>query len=165
MLEYQGQNSEIPANMQAIVKKLIPPKSIQCKNIEGHELLDQMEGEATIDNLEPAEQSDNKNQFFKNETKSVLFIKFVGLKSKMHSLVKLDKEPNKAKSVNKDVVEKMKYEDYVKKLFPKKRLWHNIKTIQSKLHEIRTYHIKSFYHSLMINVISLIMKLRVRRIL
>ena len=40
MLEYQGQNSEIPANMQAIVKKLIPPKSIQCKNIEGHELLD-----------------------------------------------------------------------------------------------------------------------------
>lgn len=44
---------------------------------------------------------------------SVLFIKLVGLKSKMHSLVKLDhKETNKAKGNNKDV-ENMKHEEHV----------------------------------------------------
>ena len=56
MLEYRRQllNSEVPGNLQTVVKKLIPPKGVRRKNIEGNELLDYMEGEPTIDDLESA---------------------------------------------------------------------------------------------------------------
>ena len=55
------------ANFQSIVQKLIPPERTQCKKIEGSELLNYIDGEETIDNLQPAEQSDNSNQFSINE--------------------------------------------------------------------------------------------------
>ena len=54
MLEFRRQllNSEVPINLQAVIKKLIPPKGIRCNNIDGSELLDDhMEGEVIFDNL------------------------------------------------------------------------------------------------------------------
>ena len=65
MLEYRRQllKSEVPVNLQTVVKKLIPPKGIRCKNIEESELLHYTEGEPTIDDLEPAEKSENDEQF------------------------------------------------------------------------------------------------------
>ena len=63
---------------------------------------------------------------------------FVGLKSKMYSLSSVDnKEVNKAKGVNK----KFKHKEYFDVLFNKKVVRHNMKRIQSKLHEIGTYDI------------------------
>ena len=69
VLEYRTQllNSDVPANLQTIAKRLIPPKGIRSKNIEGSKQLDYMEGEPIIDDLEPAEQSDNDEQFSSDE--------------------------------------------------------------------------------------------------
>ena len=55
--------SEVPVNLQTVVKKLIPSKGIRCKNIEESELLHYTQGEPTIDVLEPAEKSENDEQF------------------------------------------------------------------------------------------------------
>ena len=65
MLELQRQllNSEVPINLQAVIKKLVLPKGIRRKNIDGSELLDYMEGEAIFDNLESEDQSENNDQF------------------------------------------------------------------------------------------------------
>ena len=41
--------SEMPATVQEVIQKLIPPKGILRKNIEGAELLDFMEEEVSID--------------------------------------------------------------------------------------------------------------------
>ena len=60
-------NSEVPANLQAIIKKLILPKGIRRANIEGNELLDYMECEAIFDDLEATRQSDNNDLFFSDE--------------------------------------------------------------------------------------------------
>ena len=46
-----------------------------------------------------------------------------------------DKEVNKVKGINK----KLRHEEYVDALFNKKVMRHNMKRIQSKLHEIGTY--------------------------
>ena len=46
-----------------------------------------------------------------------------------------DREVNKAKGINK----KLRHEEYVYFLFNKKVVRHNMKRIQSKLHEIDTY--------------------------
>ena len=68
MLEYRRQllNSDVPANLQTFVKKLIS-SGIRRKSIEESGLLDSMKGEPTIDDLEPAEQSDNDEQLSRNE--------------------------------------------------------------------------------------------------
>ena len=72
----------------------------------------------------------------KDEFNGVKILKFDGLKSKMYSLISVDdREVNKAKGINK----KLRYEEYVDVLFNKKIVRHNIKRIQSKLHEIGTY--------------------------
>ena len=65
VLEYRRQllNSDVPAKLQTIAKRLIPPKGIRRKNIEGSKQLDYMEGELTIDDLEPAEQSTMTSNF------------------------------------------------------------------------------------------------------
>ena len=61
---------------------------------------------------------------------------FVGLKSKMYSLITVDdKEKIRAKGANK----KLKHSDFVNVLFSKKIVRHNIKRIQSKLHRLDTY--------------------------
>ena len=54
----------------------------------------------------------------------------------MYSLISVnDKEINKAKGINK----KLWHEEYVDVLFNKNVVRHNMKRIQSKLHEIGTY--------------------------
>ena len=72
----------------------------------------------------------------KNEFNGVKINEFVGLKSKMYSLISAhDKEVNKAKGINK----KLKHKEYLDVLFGKKVVRHGMKRIQSKLHEIGTY--------------------------
>ena len=62
-------------------------------------------------------------------------VEFVGLKSKMYSLIaENDKEVNKAKGVN----PKLRHNEYVDVLFNKKVVRHKLKRIQSVLHEIGT---------------------------
>ena len=58
------------------------------------------------------------------------------LSSKMYSLISEDdKEISKAKAVNK----KLRHKEYLDVLFNKEVVKHNMKRIQSKLHEIGTY--------------------------
>ena len=65
-------------------------------------------------------------------------VEFVGLKSKMYSLISSDgKEINKAKGINK----KLRHDEYLDVLFNKKVVRHKIKRIQSVLHKIGTYNI------------------------
>ena len=72
----------------------------------------------------------------KDELNCIKISEFVGLKSKMYSLISVDdKEVNKAKGVNK----KLKHNEYIDALFGKKVVRHKMKRIQSKLHEIGTY--------------------------
>ena len=72
----------------------------------------------------------------KDEFNGTKIVEFVGLKSKMYSLIRVDdKEANKAKGINK----KLRHEEYVDVLFNKKVVRHNMKRIQKKLHEIGTY--------------------------
>ena len=60
---------------------------------------------------------------------------FVGLKSKMYSLISNNWEMNKAKGVNL----KLKYNEYVNALLNKKVLRHKMKRILSEKHSIGTY--------------------------
>ena len=72
----------------------------------------------------------------KRELNGSKIVEFVGLKSKMYSLISSDgKEINKAKIVNK----KLRHDEYLHVLFNKKVVIHKMKRIQSKLHEIGTY--------------------------
>ena len=72
----------------------------------------------------------------KDEFKGKIVSKFVGLKSKMYSLISVnDKEVTKAKRVNK----KIKHKEFVDVLFNKKVIRQNMRRIQSKLHRTKTY--------------------------
>ena len=72
----------------------------------------------------------------KKEFKGKIISEFVGLKSKMYSLISVDNEEvTKAKRVNK----KLKHKEFVNVLLNKKVIKHNMKRIQSKLHRIGTY--------------------------
>ena len=72
----------------------------------------------------------------KDEFNGLKIIEFVGLKTKMYSLISVDdREVNKAKRVNK----KLRHKEYVDVLFNKNVVRHNMKIIQSKLHDIGTY--------------------------
>ena len=74
----------------------------------------------------------------KDEFNGVKILEFVGLKSKMCSLISVDdKEVNKAKGINK----KLRHNEYFDVLFDKKVVRHSIKRIQSKLHDIGTYYV------------------------
>ena len=65
-------------------------------------------------------------------------VEFVGLKSKMYSLVASDdKKINKAKGVNK----RLRHNGYVDVLFNEKVMRHKMKRIQSVLHKTGTYDI------------------------
>ena len=82
--------------------------------------------------------SENKKVIgkMKDELKGEISDKFFGLKSKMYSLISVDdKEVTKAKGVNK----KIKHREFVKVLFNKRVIRHDMKRIQSKLHRIGTY--------------------------
>ena len=72
----------------------------------------------------------------KDELNRVKTVEFVGLKSKMYSLIAdNDKEGNKAKGANK----KVRHNEDVDALFNKKVIRHKMKRIQNKLHESGTY--------------------------
>ena len=74
----------------------------------------------------------------KDEYNGTKISEFIGLKSKMYSLISVDnKEVNKAKGVNK----KLRHKEYLDVLFNKKVVRQSMKRIQSKLHEIGTYDI------------------------
>ena len=69
----------------------------------------------------------------KDEFKGRKINEFIGLKSKMYSLISLDdQEVTKAKGVNKKIRHKE---------FNEKVIRHNMKRIQSKLHRIGTYNV------------------------
>ena len=84
---------------------------------------------------------DNQNKMVIGKMKVVnkgISIKFVGLKSKMHSMLSDDgKESNTAKGVN-TVTEFNEFRD---SLFNKKIIRHKMKRIQSKKHKLGTYKI------------------------
>ena len=74
----------------------------------------------------------------KNEFGGVIVIEFVGLKSKMYSMKKIDgKEYNTAKGVS-IATEFNKFKDV---LFNKKIIRHKMRRIQSKKHRLGTYEI------------------------
>ena len=76
----------------------------------------------------------------KDEFKGKIISEFVGLKSKMYSLIDVDdEEVKKAKGLNKNVVKKVKHKEFVNVLFNEKVIRRNMKRIQSKLHKIGTY--------------------------
>ena len=69
----------------------------------------------------------------KDELNRVKTVEFVGLKSKMYSLIAdNDKEGNKAKGVNK----KVRHNKDVDALFNNKVIRHKMKRIQSKLQKV-----------------------------
>ena len=69
----------------------------------------------------------------KDEFNGTRISEFIGLKSKMYSLINVDNK----KRVNK----KLKHREYLDVLFNKKVVRHSMKRIQSKLYEIATYDI------------------------
>ena len=72
----------------------------------------------------------------KDEFNGVKIDEFVGLKSKMYSLIaENDKEVNKAKGVNL----KLRHKEYVDVLFNINVIRHKMKRIQSNLHQVGTY--------------------------
>ena len=74
----------------------------------------------------------------KDELNGVKIVEFVGLKSKVYSLIAdNDDVVNKAKGVNK----KLRHEEYLSVLFDKKVVRHKMKRIQSNLHRIGKYDI------------------------
>ena len=74
----------------------------------------------------------------KDEFGGVIIIEFVGLKSKMYSIKKIDgKEHNAAKGVNIAT----EFNEFKDVLFNKKNIRHKMKRIQAKKHKIGTYEI------------------------
>ena len=71
-----------------------------------------------------------KNEFNGNKIDA-----FVGLKSKMYSLITNNMEINKAKGINL----KLKHKEYIEVLFNKKILRHKMKRILSERHNIGSY--------------------------
>ena len=78
----------------------------------------------------------------KDEFKGNIISEFVGLKSKMYSLVSLDGEENrKTKGVNKYVATDIRHKEFVDVLFNEEVVRYIMKRIQSKLHSIGTYEV------------------------
>ena len=72
----------------------------------------------------------------KDKFKGKIISEFIGLKSKMYSLISVaDEEVNKAKGLNK----KIKHKEFVNVLFNKNVARHDMKRIQSKSHELGNY--------------------------
>ena len=80
----------------------------------------------------------------KDELGEAKFVEFVGLKSKMYSLIaENDKEVNKAKGISL----KLRHDEYLDVLFNKKVVRPKIKRIQSVLHKVGTYDINNISSS------------------
>ena len=80
----------------------------------------------------------------KDEFGGVIVIEFVGLKSKMHSMKKIDgKECNTAKGVSIAT----EFDKFKNVLFNKKIIGHKMKRIQSKKYELGIHEIDKIYLS------------------
>ena len=77
----------------------------------------------------------------RDETCGVPIKGFVGLKSKIYTLITEEKhESKKAKDINKNVIDdELKYEDYKNVLFNKSYMRDEMNRIQYKDHNIRSY--------------------------
>ena len=74
----------------------------------------------------------------KDEFSGVIITEFVGLKSKMYSIKKIDgKEHNTAKGVNIAT----EFDNFKDALFNEKIIRHKMKRIQSKKHKLGTYEV------------------------
>ena len=76
----------------------------------------------------------------KDEFKGKTVSEFNGLKSKMYSLIDVDKEEvKKAKGVNKNIIKNIRHKEFADVLFNKKMIRRKMIRIQSKLHKIGIY--------------------------
>ena len=74
----------------------------------------------------------------KDELSGKVISEFVGLKSKMYSLVTVDDEEKvRAKGINK----RLRHNEFYDVLFDKKVIRHNMKRIQAKKHRLGMYYI------------------------
>ena len=77
----------------------------------------------------------------KDELGGKVVSEFIGIKSKMYSLIRIDDEEKiRAKGVNRG----LKYDEFCDVLFNKKIIRHNMKRIQAKKHKLGTYNICKF---------------------
>ena len=75
----------------------------------------------------------------KDELGGKIVSEFIGLKSKMYSLVTVDDEE---KIIAKGVNVELKHSEFFDVLFGKKIIKHNMKRNQSKLHRLGTYDVR-----------------------
>ena len=80
---------------------------------------------------------------FKDEAAGVPICEFIGLRSKMYSYMKDNQKGGKtAKGIKKNVIKKdIQHENYQETLFNDKQMYHKMKTIRSKNHELGSYEI------------------------
>ena len=79
----------------------------------------------------------------KDECEGTPISEYVGLRSKMYSVMKADeKNIKKAKGVKRNVVKKqIKHEEYKQVLFSKEQMWHGMNILRSEGHEIYGMHV------------------------
>ena len=79
---------------------------------------------------------------FKDQTKVIPVVEFVGLKSKIYSFWKDGSfNDRKVKGINKSITKKIKHEEYEDLWFREQCVRHEMKRIQSKDHKLGTYKI------------------------
>ena len=80
---------------------------------------------------------------FKDEAAGIPITEFVGLRSKMYSYIKdIGNGGKKAKGIKKNIIKyNIKHSDYKDTLLNKKQMYHTMKTIRSKNHELSSYEI------------------------
>lgn len=79
---------------------------------------------------------------FKDEAAGKVIKEFVGLKSKMYSYLLGEEEHKKAKGVKKNVVKnEIRHNNYKDVLFNNKIMHHQMNTIRSESHQIKSYHL------------------------
>ena len=78
---------------------------------------------------------------FKDEAAGIPIVEFVGLRSKMYSYMKDDKQESRtAKGIKKNVIkQKIQHDNYKDTLFNKKQMRHTMRIIKSEKHQIGSY--------------------------
>ena len=78
---------------------------------------------------------------FKDEAAGIPITEFVGLRSKMYSYMKdNDKGGKTAKGIKKNIIKNnITHENYKNVLFNNEKMYHNMKTIRSNLHQLGSY--------------------------
>ena len=78
---------------------------------------------------------------FKDEAASIPITEFVGLRSKMYSYIKENKNGNKtAKGIKKNIIDnELKHVNYKDTLLKNEQIYHQMKTIRSQNHQLASY--------------------------